>query len=491
MNERTGRRVLPLLLALAFGLGGGCANVVYRGPLTKVGEEILKRTEVGERIDLEMDLHREALSPSLRIRPLRVREVDVVRRSLFREYGYYIPFNPAVKVLEFVSFPVYLGIGTALLYRYWTFDEEDGGVGVGLPVPEPGEALALEDTEWEAIAANLDTVVRDPADRLFRGWSFEVLWNWWALLGEILYPFGNGRFPLASRTVFGPVGPLIEGPWSEVSRDEKEPIRDARPTVLVAGKPVQAREDPSGYFVLDVTALGPGPLEITAELADGKGGHVRRSVKLEAGLLEAIREAEDLRKTLEADPGVLEVRKKLADLYARFGGVAQALTLLEAETEANPGAVYASVEAVYLARAREAHRSGDVAGALRAEALRVFHGEILSGAHRHWRERIRTSERVLVEGLGALSFRERARSAVILAEREDVSDELKTAALFALLRHESSPLVRWAALWTLQRCGDVGAKTLQSLADQADDPFLKYRALKASEAVQARNKVDE
>ena len=58
---------------------------------------------------------------------MHVREVDVVRRSLYREYGYYIPFNPAVKALEFISFPVYLGIGTALLYRYWTFDEASTG----------------------------------------------------------------------------------------------------------------------------------------------------------------------------------------------------------------------------------------------------------------------------------------------------------------------------------------------------------------------------
>jgi hypothetical protein len=480
-----------LLLALALGLGGGCANVVYRGPLAKVGEEVQKRTEVAERIDLEMDLQRDALSPDLRIRPLRVREVDLVRRSLYREYGYYIPFNPAVKALEFVSLPVYLGIGTALLYRYWTFDEEDGGVGVGLPVSEPGDSPPLEDTEWEAIASSLDRVVRDPADRLFEGWSYEVLWNWWALLGEILHPFGNGRFPLASRTVFGPVGPLIEGPWSEVSRDEKEPIRDARPTVRVAGKPVRAREDPSGYFIVDVTAHGPGPLEITAELDDGKGNPLRRSVKLEPELLEAIREAESLRKTLEADPGALEVRKKLAGLYARFGSVARALALLEEVAEADPGAVYGSVEAVYFSEAKRAHRKGDVAGALRAEALRDFHGEILSGAHREWKERIRNTDRILVEGLGSVSFLERARSAVILAERQDLDGERKTAALFALLRNEASPLVRWAALWTLQRSGDVGAELLLALADQADDPFLKYRAAKASEAVRERNKADE
>ncbi|MHC4599712.1 MAG: hypothetical protein ACYS47_11965 [Planctomycetota bacterium] len=491
MNEQSGRRILPLLLALAFGLGGGCANVVYRGPLAKVGEEVSKRTEVGERVDLELDLQREALSPQLRIRPVRVREVAVTGRPLYREYGYYIPFNPAVKALEFVSFPVYLGIGTALLYRYWTFDEEDGGVGVGLPVSDPGEPLALEDTEWEAIAADVDRVVRDPADRLFQGWSFEVMWNWWALLGEILDPFANGRFPFASRTVFGPVGPIVEGPWSEASREEKELIRDARPTILVGGKPVQAREDPSGYFVLGLTALGPGPLEVTAEMADGKGGVVRRSVKLETGLLEAIREAEMLRKSLEADPRSLKVRRKLAALHARHGGVSEALSLLEAVAEPDPGVVAAPVDAVYLSEARRAHGAGDLAAALRAEALRVFHGEILTGAHRDWRERIRTTDRILVEGLGAVSFLERARSVVILAEREDADEALKTAALLALLRHESSPLVRWAAFWTLQRCGDVGEEILQSLADQAEDPFVKYRASKAAEAVRARNTVVE
>jgi hypothetical protein len=484
VNERTGRPLL-LLLALAFGLGGGCANVVYRGPLAKVGEETLKRTETGERVDLELNLNREGLSPELRIRPVRVLEVDVVRRSLYREYGYYIPFNPAVKVLEFLSFPVYLGVGTALLYRYWTFDEEDGGVGVGLPVAEPGEAVALEDTEWEAIAANVDRVVRDPADHLFRGWSFEVLWNWWALLGEVLYPFGNGRFPLASRAVFGPVGPLIEGPWSKASKEEAETIRDARPAVLVAGRPVKAREDPSGGFTLDVTALGPGPLEIAAEMDDGKGGRVRRSVELKAERLEAIREAVELRRTLEADPGAIDARKRLAALHARFGGTAEALALLEGAARRE------AIEAVYLAEAKRAHGRGDLAGALRAEALRGFHGELLSGAHLEWNERIRTTERVLVEGLGAVSFLERARSAVILAGRDDASAELRTAALFALLRYETSPLVRWSALWALERCGDVGDGTLKALSAQEDGPFLKYRAAKAAEAVRARCEGEE
>ena len=96
-----------------------------------------------------------------------------------------------------------------------------------------------------------------------------------------------------------------------------------------------------------------------------------------------------------------------------------------------------------------------------------------------------------MEGLGARSFRARARSAVILAGRDDVSDDLKTAALMAVLRHENCALVRWAVLWSLQRCGREGADVLGALGDASSDPILRFRARLAAESIRARLAEDE
>jgi hypothetical protein len=479
-------KLLLAALAAWWMLATGCANVVYRGPVRKVGEETRKKTDLGERIDLDLLVERGGLSPVLRIRPVKVREVTLQSRPLYREYGYYIPFNPAVKVVEMVSFPVYLGIGAALLYRYWTFDEMDGGVGIGLPVSEPDEPVALEDAQWRVLAADLDAVVRDPATHLFDGSSFEVMWNWWALLGEVMDPFGNARFPIDGRTVWGPVGPVIEGPWVEEKRLEKETLRRRFPTIRISGVSVKGTEDPSGYLLLDLTALGEGPLKVTVELPLEGGGKVEKTVELDADLLAAVKEAEKLRAVLAASPGDVKTRKALARLHSSFGGVAEAMHILEGAGGGAPADFASEFDSVYLSEARRAHDEGDVPAALGADALRVFHGDILSGAHENWEERIRVSERVLVEGLGSTSFLTRARSAVILADRNDVSKDLKTAALLALLRNETNIVARWAILFGLERCGNEGAGTLQALGEEWEDPFIRYRAERASGAIRAR-----
>ena len=64
-----------------------------------------------------------------------------------------------------------------------------------------------------------------------------------------------------------------------------------------------------------------------------------------------------------------------------------------------------------------------------------------------------------------------------------------TKAADVYLRNERNVVARWAILYSLERCGMEGADLLGALSREWKDPFLRYRAEKASTAI--RNRLGE
>lgn len=487
------RRALLALGALVL-LAAGCANVVYRGPVIRVDEEVRNRTVVKERIEFRLScLAAGEGELALIIEPVKVKEVSLERREFLRETGRSIAYNPLFEVIEYASLPVFLGLGVVMVYRYWTYDDETGGVGEGMAAARPDAPVGLEDVEWRALAAALDDVVRDPASDLLTGDSWTDLYDWWILAGDLLNVGMNSRFPFSGLGSFGTVGPWIEGPWEAVTREEIEPAEGVVPAVQVNGKKVETRstlrnlKDADGveakaYFgppgAFQVTARpGPGPLVIEVE-----GGGAKR--RIEIGAEEwAAWQSGDLQ-----DSGPEALRLQLG-MVEKFSGETEALRLVQELADREGLAPLAdAVEAWYRGKARALWAAGDKARALRLEALGAFHAEVLRGNPRAQADGGAPSRRLLVEGLGSTSFLERARSAVRLTDLEGVDAGVKTAALLALLGKDPHPVARWAYFWALGRCGEGVAETLEAVAAREGEPVLKAQALRAAAAIGARDR---
>ncbi|GEM_PF-3499534 len=489
MREGKRRGGMAIFLAAALAAAGGCANVVYRGPVRKIGQETRERRVRSETRDLDLAYRPGALRDAVEVRPVSARDVEVETRTLHREYGYFIPFNPLAKVTEYAALPVYIGIGFVLVYKYWTFDDLDGGIGRGLPASAPSDVPPGLDPYCLRLAEDVDDAARDPAALLLEGSDLNALWVWWELLGEVTNPFVNARFPSLFRVRFGPVGSVIETPWRTETRRETDPLADVVPEVLVNGRSLKPERAGPGVFVVSLADRGPGPFDLVAAVPDGKGGRVERRLTVGAEEVEAIREAQSLREILEQNTGDHEVRCRLAALHLRFGGVRDALSILldGLEGRKTPRRVLAALREAYRRGARKAWKEGDAATAMRVDALGDFHAEVLGGAPSQWPERALPSGRLLVEGLGSPSFKVRARSAVLTATREDLAPFRKTATLLALLRNERHPVARWAVLWALGRCGtEDAAGAVEAVAAEEGDPFLEAMAAHAARAVRER-----
>ncbi len=157
------RRGAAGLAALALLASTGCANVVCGGPVVPVGEENRNETVLGEALALKLEIDRGALAAELRVRAVNVKQVKMECRSLNREYGYYLPYDPLVKSFEIVSVPFLFCLGAVLVYHYWTTTVDDGGVGEGDAVDAPDDPVWTEDVEERAREAALDEAVRDPS----------------------------------------------------------------------------------------------------------------------------------------------------------------------------------------------------------------------------------------------------------------------------------------------------------------------------------------
>ena len=76
---------------------------------------------------------------------------------------------------------------------------------------------------------------------------------------------------------------------------------------------------------------------------------------------------------------------------------------------------------------------------------------------------------------------------MIVAGRPDLEADHKTAALLAVLRDETSPLVRWACLWALGRCGTEAAEAVEAVGEMSEDPFIRSRAFSSARAIRERD----
>ncbi|MCU0722680.1 MAG: hypothetical protein MUC63_03545, partial [Planctomycetes bacterium] len=247
------RRVL-WLTASALLAACGCANVIYRGPVVRVGEETRNVAVLEEKAEVRMALDRGDLSAFLEVKAVRARRVRAERRPLLREYGYYLPFDPLVKTVEFLSAPVLFGLGAVLVYQYWTSDDLAGGVGDGESPNVPGDIVAAADAREVEGEEAVDLVVRDPSvGALFRRTDFPFL-DWWVLVVESADPSRTSRALFPSRRSFGALGPVVEGAWRTEDREETEAADGPPPEIRLAGSAVPA--EPAGPGAARVPLAG-------------------------------------------------------------------------------------------------------------------------------------------------------------------------------------------------------------------------------------------
>jgi tetratricopeptide (TPR) repeat protein len=480
--------IRPALAATALVLAAGCANVVYRGPVVRVGEERRGETVLEEKVAIRMELDRGGLSPAVEVRAVRARRVRAERRPLLREYGGYLPFDPLVKTAELLSTPFLFLLAFVLVYQYWTVDAMDGGVGEGDAAGGPGGILDPADAREASREAALDLVVRDPSLASVFGRRNFPFFDWWLLFTESADPTRTSRTLFPGRRRFGPVGGAAEGAWKEEVKEEEAPIEGAAAEVRLGGAPVPGEPAGPGAVRIPLAGRGPGPLVLTAELSAG-GQKAEARIEVEAAYLEALERAEALNVLLEADPGDTAARLALADLHAAWGGAEPAVRAIEAAlaSGANPAECADRLDALYLGLARAAFRAGEPSRACFLDALAEFHRDLVAGPREEWEERGKTPERLLVEGLASGSPLSRARSAALAAGLKSVPAEGRTAALLAALREERSPLAAWGFLWALEKCGtEEAAEVLDAAGAAADDPVLAARARAAVEAIRRR-----